>query len=125
MSGYRGDTTKPSRINRKHKRRWKASTIADLIKSGLTDCFSLAILYPSCSCKAGIGTPNKATRGHNQTWFFCTHQKHSTFLLWWAVLSNPLKGWPGLAGSSNLIQSTAQRLEPMGGGLSLFQGVPQ
>ena len=33
------DTTKPSRVNRKKKRRWK---IADLIKSGLTDCYAVA-----------------------------------------------------------------------------------
>ena len=33
------DTTKPSRVNRKRKRRWK---IADLIKSGLTDCYNVA-----------------------------------------------------------------------------------
>lgn len=33
------DDTKPSRINR--KRRWKLSGIADLIKSGLTDCYKL------------------------------------------------------------------------------------
>ena len=33
------DTTKPSRVNRKRKRRWK---IADLIKSGLTDCYAVA-----------------------------------------------------------------------------------
>ncbi|MCF7988026.1 MAG: hypothetical protein K9L60_10705 [Methylovulum sp.] len=33
------DTTKPSRVNRKRKRRWK---ISDLIKSGLTDCYAVA-----------------------------------------------------------------------------------
>ena len=73
----------------------------------------------------GIETPSKATRGHYKTWFFCTHQKLNSILLWWAVLSNPLKGWPRLGGSTNLIHSTAQRLVPMGGGLSLLQGAPQ
>ena len=33
------DTTKPSRVNRKRKRRWK---ISDLIKSGFTDCYAVA-----------------------------------------------------------------------------------
>jgi len=115
------DTTKPSHINRKKKRRWK---ISDLIKSGLTDCYMAAMLTPLLPhVAAGIRTPNKAATGHYQTWFFCTHQKHNSILLWWAVLSNPLKGWPRLGGSSNLIQSTAQRFEPMGGGLSLLQGL--
>ena len=68
-------------------------------------------------------TEQKATRGHYQTWFFCTHQKHSFLLFWWGVLSSPLKGWPGLAGSANLIHPTAQRFAPMGGGLSLLQGI--
>jgi hypothetical protein len=90
----------------------------------LTLIIMAAILTPlSTHLKAGIRTPNKATTGHYKTWFFCTHQKHNSILLWWAVLSNPLKGWPRLGGSSNLIQSTAQRFEPMGGGLSLLQGL--
>lgn len=36
------DTTKPSRVNRKLKRRWKKAKIVDLIKAGLADCYSLA-----------------------------------------------------------------------------------
>ena len=75
--------------------------------------------------KAGIETPNiKAAKGHYQKWFFCTHQKHSSILLWWGVLSSPSKGWPDLAGSLNLIHPTSQCLRPMGGGLSLLQGAP-
>ncbi|MEY3759218.1 MAG: hypothetical protein RIR39_709 [Pseudomonadota bacterium] len=95
----------------------------------LTLIIMAAILTPlSTHLKAGIRTPNKATTGHYKTWFFCTHQKGAgnysvIYSLWWSVLSNPLKGWPRLGGSSNLIQSTAQRFEPMGGGLSLLQGL--
>ena len=92
----------------------------------LTHSIMAAILTAlSPHVTVGISTPNKATTGHNQTWFFCTHQKHNSILLWWAVLSNPLKGWPRLGGSLNLIHPTAQRLRPMGGGLSLLQGAPQ
>jgi len=68
----------------------------------------------------GISTPNKATIGHFLQWFFCTHQKHTSILLWLGVLSRPLKVWPVLAGSTNLIHSTAQRLVPMGSGLFSF-----
>ena len=39
MIGTIPENTKPSRVNRKKKRRWK---IADLIKSGLTDCYAVA-----------------------------------------------------------------------------------
>ena len=87
----------------------------------LTPSSMATILYPLLPHVAvGISTPNKATRGHYQTWFFCTHQKLNSILLWWAVLSNPLKGWPRLGGSTNLIHSTAQRLRPMGSGLFSF-----
>ena len=121
MITFTDDTTKPSRLKRKHKRRWK---ITDLIKSGLTDCCMAAMLTALLPHVAvGIEAPHKATTGHYQTWFFCTHQKLNSILLWWAVLSNPLKGWPRLGGSFNLIQSTAQRLKPIGGGLSLLQGL--
>ena len=85
-----------------------------------------AILTPLLPHVAvGSRSPHKATRGHYKTWFFCTHQKYNSILLWWGVLSNPLKGWPRLGGSLNLIHPTAQRLRPMGGGLSLLQGAPQ
>ena len=39
MIGTIPENTKPSRVNRKRKRRWK---ISDLIKSGLTDCYNVA-----------------------------------------------------------------------------------
>ena len=87
----------------------------------------LALLSPHVI--AGISTPNKAeTLGHFYQWFFYTHQKGAVrfnviYLLWWAVLSNPLKGWPRLGGSTNLIQSTAQSLVPLIGGYSSLQGL--
>ena len=68
----------------------------------------------------GIRNPRKATRGHFLQWFFCTHQTHTSMLLWWAALSYPLNGRPRLGGISNLIQSTAQRFETMGSGLFSF-----
>ena len=71
----------------------------------------------------GIKTPNKAATGHFLQWFFCTHQKLNSILLWWDVLSCPLNDRPRLGGSLNLIHPTAQRLRPMGGGLPLLQGL--
>lgn len=55
MSNPVNDQTKPSRIQRKRKRRWKASTIADLLKWGLTDCYRVVTLTLSCKCRAGLG----------------------------------------------------------------------
>ncbi len=101
-----------------------------MIARPLTPSTEAAILYPlSQKTKAGIETPREAAIGHLNQWFFCTHQKHRRhcvvcILLWWGVLSSPLKGWPDLAGSLNLIHSTAQRLRPMGGGLTFLQGAP-
>ena len=68
----------------------------------------------------GNRSPNKATIGHFTQWFFCTHQKLNSILLWWGVLSNPLKGWPVLAGTSNLMHSTAQLFDDIGSGLFSF-----
>ncbi len=41
------DTTKPSRVNRKLKRRWKKPKIIDLIKFGLADCYRVTTKAPS------------------------------------------------------------------------------
>lgn len=68
----------------------------------------------------GNRRPNKATIGHFIQWFFCTHQKHNSILLWWGVLSRPLKVWPVLAGTSNLMHSTAQLFDDIGSGLFSF-----
>jgi hypothetical protein len=53
--------TKPSRLNRRRKKRWK---ITDLIKLGLTDCYRLANLSPlSQKTKVGSRSPDN---GHNR-----------------------------------------------------------
>jgi len=54
MICHRDETTKPSRINRRRKKRWK---ISDLIANGLTDCACMAILFTSISRSAGRGNP--------------------------------------------------------------------
>ena len=89
----------------------------------------LALLSPHVI--AGSETPNKAeTLGHFYQWFFYTHQKGAVkfnviYLLWWGVvLSSPLNGWPGLAGSLTwYFTPTAQSMRPMGGGYSSLQGL--
>ena len=71
------DTTKPSRVNRKRKQRWK---IADLIKSGLTDCYAVAHNLTTaphwavefCSSRTGVQSPLK------RVVFLC--QKFSTVI---------------------------------------------
>ena len=90
----------------------------------LTLIIMAAILTPlSTHLEAGIEPPHKAEKGHFLQWFFCTHQKLISILLWWDVLSSPLNGWPRLGGRFNLIHPATQRLNPMGGGLSLLQGL--
>lgn len=46
--GYRDDTTKPSRINRRRKRRWRNS---------LTDCAGLGMLSNADNSQPGVGNP--------------------------------------------------------------------
>lgn len=48
------DTTKPSRLNRRRKKRWK---ISDLIESGLTDCGRVAMLFTAGTSSTGSRNP--------------------------------------------------------------------
>jgi hypothetical protein len=72
MSNPVNDTTKPSRINRKKKRRWKIASLADLLKAGLTDCYRVAILCPLSSkmVKAGLGLLEIHGAYRHQSGFF-------------------------------------------------------
>jgi len=54
MSRPIDDTTKPSRLNRKRKKRWK---IADWIEAGLTECWRVAMLFSAGSSSTGRGNP--------------------------------------------------------------------
>ncbi len=63
-------------------------------KSGLTDYSMAAILYPSISRLTGIETPNKGHKRPQSNVVFLYPSKHNSILLWWAVLGNPLEGWP-------------------------------
>ena len=63
-------------------------------KSGLTDCFNTIKLYPSISRLTGIETPNKGRNRPQSNVVFLYPSKHNSILLWWAVLGNPLEGWP-------------------------------
>ena len=77
MIGTIPENTKPSRVNRKRKRRWK---ISDLIKSGLTDCYAVAHNLTTaphwavefCSSRTGVQSPLK------RVVFLC--QKFSTVI---------------------------------------------
>jgi hypothetical protein len=77
MIGTIPENTKPSRVNRKRKRRWK---ISDLIKSGLTDCYAVAHNLTTaphwavefCSSRTGVQSPLK------RVVFLC--QKFSTII---------------------------------------------
>jgi hypothetical protein len=124
MIVYTNDTTKPSRINRKRKKRWK---VTDLIKSGLTDCFMaaiLALLLPHVA--VGIRPPREGHKRPLLTVVFLYPSKIQFNFVMVGCIEQPLKRLAGsFAGRSNLIHSTAQRLDPMGGGLSLYKGIPQ
>lgn len=85
-----------------------------------------AILTPSCSSKAGIETPHKGHKRPLLNVVFLYPSKTQFYSVMVGCIGQPLKRLAGsFAGSLNLIQSTAQRLRPMGGGLSLYKGIPQ
>ena len=117
-----------SRINRKLERRWK---IADLIKSGLTDCYAVAqnnlagtvLPVGFSSSQQGVQSPLKTVV------FLC--QKFSTVIqsyepfyygvVIWAVerLTAPC------CGTANPLNHAARCFAVIGGGLSLLkQGSP-
>lgn len=66
------DTTKPSRINRKFKRRWKKPVkIADLVKAGLTDCYRVVNLVPVAHIGGtGLAFSNTRHKAANMRYFF-------------------------------------------------------
>jgi hypothetical protein len=88
----------------------------------------LALLSPHVIA-ASLQQANKAkTLGHFYQWFFYTHQKGAgnysvIYSLWWSVLSSPLNGWPGLAGTADLMHPTAQSMRPLIGGYPFFKGL--
>jgi len=120
--------TKPSRLNRCRKKRWK---IIDLIKLGLTECYRVANLSPlSQKTKVGICTPDN--QGHNRPLytvvFLCPPKTQAALCRLFSVMAGcigqPLKRLAGsLAGSANLIQSATQSFAPLIGGYSIYQGV--
>ena len=87
----------------------------------------LALLSPHVIAGIAARAQGQNIRPPNK-WFFYAHQKVAgnfsvTYSLWWGVLNSPLNGWPGLAGTANLIHSTAQSFAAMGGGYSSLQGL--
>lgn len=100
MSRPADDTTKPSRLNRKRKKRWK---IANLIESGLTDCVRLAILFLSST----LTTRNwrSVIKGAQppKMRFFCAYRSALHIMSGWARQS---QDWPvSFFRYANLVQS--------------------
>jgi len=97
----------------------------------LTLIMPVAMLIPlSQKTKAGIRTPDNQgpQRPLSNVVFLCPSKTQAVSCRLYSVMAGcigqPLKRLAGsLAGSSNLIQSAAQRFEPKGSGLSLYQGV--
>ena len=94
----------------------------------LTSSSVAANLSTPCNSKAGIRPPRK---GHNRpllTVVFLYPPKTQAALcrvysVMVGCIEQPLKRLAGsFAGRSNLIHSTAQRLDPIGGGYSLYKG---
>jgi hypothetical protein len=88
----------------------------------------LIITPLSTHLEAGIETPHK---GHKRPQFLlavflCPLITQFNFFVMVGCVEQPLKRLAGsFVGSLNLTHPTAQRLRPMGGGLSLYKGIPQ
>jgi hypothetical protein len=117
------ENIKPSRHNRRRKKKWHVQSLTSI---------STAVMIRSHSQKTsvGIGTPRNQgpQRPRSIVVFLCPSKTAAELRRLSSVMvgciGQPLKRLAGsLAGSSNLIQPATQRLEPKGGGLSLYQGV--
>jgi hypothetical protein len=96
ITAYRPeDTTKPSRLNRRRKKRWR--------KTGLTNYALSAKLFSlSQKTKDGIGVPNSSRRKPRHAVFLCVMLKH-VFMSGWAGQS---QDWPvPRSRYANLVQS--------------------
>ncbi len=117
------DTTKPNRINRKLKRRWK--------KTGLTNTSMAAILNPlSPHVTVGIEAPRNGqhARPLSSVVFLCSPKNNAALIRLLVVMvgciEQPLKRLAGsVTGSFNLIHSATQQLKLVAGGNSSFNGV--
>lgn len=125
MSRPNDPNSKPSRLNRKRKKRWK---IADWIANGLTDCTRVSILYAAGNKSAGICTPRNKGEKSPQPYvaFLCASFSAALCRVYsvMAGLFGQPRGWPvPLSGSANPLKSVAQSFAPLCGGYSLYKGV--
>jgi hypothetical protein len=123
MSRLPDDTTKPSRLNRRRKKKWRVQRLTSITP---------AVMIRSHSQKTSVGieTPhNQGPKRPRSTVVFLCPSKTAAELrrlssVMVGCIGQPLKRLAGsLAGSLNPIQPATQRLRPKGGGLSLYQGV--
>jgi len=93
---------------------------------------SLAVNLSALSQKTKVGLSLPDNQGHNRPLctvvFLCPPKTQAALCRLFSVMAGcieqPLKRLAGsLAGSENLIHSATQRVSPMGGGYSLYQGV--
>ena len=122
------DTTKPSRVNRKRKRRWRPSLISDLIKSGLTDCYRLNHNLPAVSALLAVGFAAGIYKGVNtpllNVVFLC--QKISTAFMSSESFNNGVVVWGverltvPLYGTANPTNHAARCFAVISGGYSLL-----
>lgn len=119
-AGKPDDSTKPSRINRRRKKRWK---IADLMPEFLTEAASCSNLVSSISRLTGIGTPFRygVKTPLPLVAFLCSPfsaafcRLHSVMA---GLFGHPLRMAAPYRGSSNQLKPVAQSLEPLRGGYS-------
>lgn len=112
------DTTKPSRLNRRRKKRWK---IAGLIAHGLTDCVRVSTIESANNKLARTITPVRQGVKRLTTAFFYVPRKVTALvrLFFMVACRGPLSSGPEpCPGGDNPLHAAAQRLSPFGGGHS-------
>ncbi len=129
MIGHQS-TTKPSRINRKLKRRWKPVKIADLVNASLTNSTMAATIAPlSQKTKVGIcSLDNGHNRPLNTVVFLCPPKRTRELFLFLIIMAGfyrqTLKSLAdSVIGTANLFYPATQCFAALRGGYSPFNGV--
>jgi len=94
--------TKPSRTNRKMKRRWKRPKSINKTHQGLTDCYCLAMLIDAGNTSARAAIPKRHGANRRQSGFFM--RKISALHI--------MSGWAGTRKGGRVVCPILQPVQP-------------
>lgn len=121
------DTTKPSRLNRRRKKRWK---IADFIEAGLTDCARVAMLFTAGTSSTGrrnlVRTKGEKIAAAYRGFFMSViqHGVMPCLFCYGGLITGSVRRWLHLwAVFDPVFSPSPDSVETISGGYSITKGV--